>query len=204
MSDLGIKNTELEFGNNIVIFEISTLDFVWLKSFTEKKYLNLEPKMPDLGIFGLEPENNISYLKSAPSTKMYNLGNIRALFGYFWDGIWKQCCHIWNLHPQIWLFAEFHVKTKMPKFWTDSAWFGYFCAGIWKWYCHIWNQHSPICLIAKFCVKIKMPRLWTKNAVLGVFLCKNFKKLLSYLKSVPSNLSNGNIFWKSKGDSIWE
>ena len=157
--------------------------------------------MSDLGIFGLERENNISYLKSAPSTKMRNLGNIRALFGYFWDGIWKQYCHIWNLPLKFDYLQNFMLK---QKFWTDSAWFGYFCAGIWKWYCHIWNQHSPICLIAKFCVKIKMPRLWTKNAVLGVFLCKNFKKLLSYFKSVPSNLSNGNIFWKSKGDSIWD
>ena len=53
MPDLGIFG--LEFENNIVIFEISTLQFVYLQNFTKKqKCLNLGPKMPYLGIFGLE------------------------------------------------------------------------------------------------------------------------------------------------------
>ena len=41
------------FKNTIVIFKISILKFVYLK-ISWKKYLNLGPKMPDLGIFGLE------------------------------------------------------------------------------------------------------------------------------------------------------
>ena len=53
MPDLGIFG--LEFENNIVIFEISTLQFVYLQNFTKKqKCLNLGRKMPYLGIFGLE------------------------------------------------------------------------------------------------------------------------------------------------------
>ena len=41
--------------NTIVIFEINTLKFVHYENFTKKqKYLNLGPKMPYLGIFGLE------------------------------------------------------------------------------------------------------------------------------------------------------
>ena len=53
MPDLGIFG--LEFENNIVIFEISTLQFVYLQNFTKKqKCLNLGPKIPYLGIFGLE------------------------------------------------------------------------------------------------------------------------------------------------------
>ena len=53
MPDLGIFG--LEFENNIVIFEISTLEFVQLQNFAEKqKCLNLGPKMPYLGIFGLQ------------------------------------------------------------------------------------------------------------------------------------------------------
>ena len=41
--------------NTIVIFEINTLKFVYYENFTKKqKYLNLGPKMPYLGIFGLE------------------------------------------------------------------------------------------------------------------------------------------------------
>ena len=33
----------------------------------------------------------------------------------FGTEIWKNCCHIWNQHPQICLFAKFHKKIKMPK-----------------------------------------------------------------------------------------
>ena len=48
------------FKNTVVIFEISTLKFVYLQNFTEEqKCLNLGPKMPDFGIFGLEFEKNI-------------------------------------------------------------------------------------------------------------------------------------------------
>ena len=44
----------LEFENDIVIFEISTLEFVYLQNFAKKqKHLNLESKMRYLGIFGL-------------------------------------------------------------------------------------------------------------------------------------------------------
>ena len=53
MPDLDIFG--LEFENNFVIFEISTLEFAYLQNFAEKqKCLNLGPKMPYLGIFGLE------------------------------------------------------------------------------------------------------------------------------------------------------
>ena len=50
----------LEFENNIVIFEISTLEFVKLQSFVKKQNcLILGPKNAFLGIFGLEFQNNI-------------------------------------------------------------------------------------------------------------------------------------------------
>ena len=35
-------------------------------------------------------------------------------------------------HPQIYLFAKSHEKTKMPKFGTKNALFGYFWATILK------------------------------------------------------------------------
>ena len=42
----------LEFENNIVKFEISTLEFVYLQNFAKKqKYLNLGLKLLSLGIF---------------------------------------------------------------------------------------------------------------------------------------------------------
>ena len=43
----------LEFENNIVIFEISTLDFALLETIAEKqKCVNSRPKMVYLAIFG--------------------------------------------------------------------------------------------------------------------------------------------------------
>ena len=52
MLDLGIF--ELEFESNIVIFESSTSEFVKQQNFVKKQNcLNLAPKMPYLGSFGL-------------------------------------------------------------------------------------------------------------------------------------------------------
>ena len=79
---------------------------------------------------------------------MPKFGTKNAWFMYFWAGIWKQYCHIWNQYPRICLVAKFSKKAKKPKFGTKNAWFMYFWAGIWKQYCHIWNQHPRICLIA--------------------------------------------------------
>ena len=48
------------FKNTSVIFEISILKYFLLYNFSKKEeYLNFGPKTPDLGIFGLEFENNI-------------------------------------------------------------------------------------------------------------------------------------------------
>ena len=61
MPKFGIKNALFGLFLNysikkaIVIFEISTLKFVYLQNFAEKqKFLNLSQKVPYLGIIGLE------------------------------------------------------------------------------------------------------------------------------------------------------
>ena len=52
------------FRKTVVIFEISTLKFVYLQNFTKKqKCLNLGSKTPDLGILELEFENNTVIFK---------------------------------------------------------------------------------------------------------------------------------------------
>ena len=49
----------LEFSKTIVIFEISTLKYIYLQSFTEKQEcLNLGAEMLDLAIFGTEFQIN--------------------------------------------------------------------------------------------------------------------------------------------------
>ena len=50
----------LEFEDNFIIFEFSTLDFVKLQNFAKKqKCLNLGTKMPYGRIFGLDFEDNV-------------------------------------------------------------------------------------------------------------------------------------------------
>ena len=89
-------------------------------------------------------------------------------------------------------------KTKIFKFRTKNTRFTYFGARIWKYNCHIWNHLLRICLLAKFCEIIKIPKFRTKNVLYGYFWARIFKKLLSYLKSVPSNLSNRKFEWKNQ------
>ena len=94
-----------------------------------KKCLNLGPNMPDLGVFGLEFENNIalfeiSTLEFHEKRQMPKSGTKNAWFIYFGAGISKQHCHISNQNPRICLAAKFRGKTKMPKFRTKNALFG--------------------------------------------------------------------------------
>ena len=50
-----LSTSRLEIENDIVVFEINTLQFAWLQNFVKKqKGLNFGPKMPYLGIFGQE------------------------------------------------------------------------------------------------------------------------------------------------------
>ena len=59
------------------------------------------------------------------------------------------------------------------NFWPKMPYFGVFGPQFQKSCCHIWNQH--------------------KNALFGYFWARVLKKLLSYLKSAPSNLSISNF-----------
>ena len=141
----------------------------------------------------------------------------------FGQEYWKNYCQIWNQHPWIYLNPKYCELKKMPKFGTKSALFGLFLARILKNYDHIWNQHFRISVVAKFCeggkclnLGPKMPYLgifdgkcliWaflTKNALFGKFSVRIFKKLLSYLKSAPLNLSNCKILWRNKTAKIWD
>ena len=153
----------------IVIFEISTPKFVLLQNFCEE-------------------------------TKALKFGTKNTLFGYFWGRIWKNHSHIWNQHPRICLIAKFCVETKMPKFGTKNAWFGYFWAGFWKRYCQIWNQQRISSLeftyLQNFARKQKCLN-WLK-CLIWLFLGYDFKKLLPYLTSTPSNLSTWKISRKNK------
>ena len=75
--------------NIIVIFEICAVELVYFVE--EKKFLNLEPKMPYLDIFEI---TTFEITKFCVRTKMLKFGTKNALFEYFWVGILKIYCHI--------------------------------------------------------------------------------------------------------------
>ena len=61
--------------------------------------------------------------------KIFKSKTSNASFGYFWDGILKKYCHIWNQHPHVFLKAKFSEKMKMLNFRYKNALFGCFWAG---------------------------------------------------------------------------
>ena len=76
----------------------------------------------------------LSYLKSVPlnlpdckipyQNKILKSGNQNALFGYFWTGIWKGYCHIWNQHfwhQRSFIKATFCAKLKILKSKTKNS-----------------------------------------------------------------------------------
>ena len=121
-----------------------------------------------------------------------------TLLGHFWARLLKNYFRIWNQHPRICLFAKFCRKLKSTKFRSESDLFGSFFARFYRNYCHIWNQHPQICIFAKFREKIKMRKFGIKKCLIWVFFNWNFKKVLSYLKSTPSNLYICKVSRKNK------
>ena len=143
MRDLGIFGLELE--NSILIFQISTLEFVWLQNVVwKRKCLNYGPKISYLGFFlenfkknychiwNKHPEICLIQKFCKKRTKMIKFGTKDASFGYLWVKILTKSCHIWSQHLQISLITKFRVKLKMHKLGTKNTLFGYFWARVSK------------------------------------------------------------------------
>ena len=80
----------------------------------KQKFLNLGLKIPIFGTFhkkcfisiflaGKFKKTIVRFVKFLEKTKMPKLGTENVWFMYFWAGIWKQYCHVWNQHPRIYL-----------------------------------------------------------------------------------------------------
>ena len=137
--------------------------------------------------------------KFSGKQKCLNLGPKMPYLGVFRLEFKKYYCYIWNQHPWICLISKYREIMEMPKFGTKSVLLGCFWAGILKNYSNIWNQHLQITVITKFCEETEMPKFGTKNALFGCFWAIIFlKKLLSYLKLAPLNLSNWKILWNNE------
>ena len=57
----------------------------------------------------------------------------------------KNCCHIWNPHPQICLIENLGEKQKCLNLGRKMCDSGIFGLEFEKKYCHIWNQRLQIC-----------------------------------------------------------
>ena len=100
MSYLGIFLVEIL--KSIVIFEKSSLKFVQFQTFPKnQKCLNLKPKMPYLGIFGVNFENDYCH-------------------------ICNQHPQICQIHPQICQIPKFCKNRKLHKIATKYALSEYF------------------------------------------------------------------------------
>ena len=99
-------------------------------------------------------------------------------------------------------------KKKLLKLWSESPFYGYFSSKLIKKSCYIWNQHPQIFLTGKLHKKPKLTYFVTKNSrlvffsptkpYLGILGEELFRKVLSHLKTAPSNLPSCKILRKKK------
>ena len=131
---------ELEKATVLWFFYISTIEFFINKiSSKNKKILNLGPKIPYLGLFGLQfyyqifnqPTRICETIEVSSKTKKKKLGTKNALFGSL-AGMLKNYCNICNQSPPNCLAAKFRVKIRILKFGTKNALFGCFGQPFWK------------------------------------------------------------------------
>ena len=76
--------------------------------------------------FGTKSNSHLGIWKLREKIKMFKFWTQNTSIGYFWVRISKNCCHIWNQHPQICQLVKFREKTVMSKFGTKNVLFGYF------------------------------------------------------------------------------
>ena len=153
MPDLGIFGLELE--NNVVISEISTLEYVYLQNFTKKqKCLNLGKKFLIWIFLGQNFKNTIA---------IFEISTLKCV--YFQNFTKKQkCINLVPKMPDLCIFG-LRFESNIVIFETNTLEFVYL-------------QH--------FAKKTKMLKFGIKF--------QNFRKLLSYLKSATSNQCNRKIF----------
>ena len=120
---------------------------------------------------------------------MPKFGTKDALFWYFRAG--KKHCDIWNQRSWISLIIKFDPKLKIFKFGTKNTCFGYLWSEFEKNIVIFEINTLEFVLLQSFMKKWKFLNLGQKYLI-SIFLGKNLKKILSYLKSAPSNFSN----WK--------
>ena len=159
----------------------------------------------------------LSYLKSAPSNlsnckiwrkqKCLNLGNKNALFGSFWARILKKTIVMFEIST-FEVVQNFVTKQNCQKLGLKMPYLGIFDQKdlIWVYLGKSFKKTIFIfetstlkfVYLQNFTKKQKCLNLGPKVLYLGIFGLEFKKKLLSYLKPTPSNLSNCNNFVKKQ------
>ena len=92
-------------------------------------------------------------------------------------------------------------KKKMPELVNKNALFRYFWVRVLKNYCLIWISTLKIFQLQNFAKEQKC-LICDQKCLICFFGGINLKKLFSYLKSAPSNLSHCKILQKSKNSNF--
>ena len=105
-------------------------------------------------------------------------------------------------HSNLWK-RKFSLKIKILKFGTKMPYLGTLGCSF-KIFGSFWNQYSLVNGAAKFRSEIKKIKFGTKNFLFGSYLGFSSTKVLSYLKSAPSDLFKiifypGSIFLNVQG-----
>ena len=105
-------------------------------------------------------------------------------------------------HSNLWK-RKFSLKIKILKFDTKMPYLGTLSCSF-KIFGSFWNQYSLVNGAAKFRSEIKKIKFGTKNFLFGSYLGFSSTKVLSYLKSAPSDLFKiifypGSIFLNVQG-----
>ena len=116
-------------------------------------------------------------------------------------GIFDQKCLIWvflgrNLKITLLYLKSAPSNLSNCKIWCYAL-FGYFWARVLKNYCLIWISTLKIFQLQNV-AKEQKRLICDQKCILCFFLGKILQKLLSYLKSAPSNLSHCKILQKYK------
>ena len=180
---------EMQFWKVIVIFEISTLEFVKMQSL-----INLGPKMSYLRISQLELEKTIiilevcilEFFEMQKLVKIKETSNLVPKIRIFGRNFEKLLPYLKKAPSNLWKYKVLG-KNKNVEIWDQKYFIWVFSGCNFKNNCNIRNHHTESS--SHFRAKIKSLKFGTKNDLFGCVLGCNFEKLLSYLKSAPSTLS---------------
>ena len=153
--------------------------------FKNKITLKLGPKIPHLGIFGLQfnqkyyqvfnqhPQISAT-INFHSKPKKINLWT-KKLYLCLLAWKLKNNCHVCNQHSPIFLIAKFHVKIIILKFRTKNALFRWFGQQFWKIIVIFAISALEFVLMQSLVQKLNILKFETKHPLFGIFWVEIWK-----------------------------